>query len=107
MPDRLDKLRETVRELETELASLDSIDLETRSVLETALVEIRETLRRRDPESLARSHSLVTRLQDAAEGFGVISSELVRHCRSHDQRTRANGHLTRVARGPVDGAISP
>ncbi len=69
MPERLDKLRETVRELETELASLDSIDPETRSVLETALTEIREALRRKDAEALARRDSLATRLQEAAEGF--------------------------------------
>jgi hypothetical protein len=69
MAERLDKLRETVRELEEELASLDTIDPETRTVLESALAEISDALGRRDPASLARHDSLATRLQEAAEGF--------------------------------------
>lgn len=69
MAEQLDKLKETLRELETELSSLDSIDHETRSVLESALTDISEALRRRDPGAIAERQSLATRLQEAAEGF--------------------------------------
>jgi hypothetical protein len=74
MAEHVSKLKETIRELEAELESLDSIDQETRAVLESALAEITETLRRRDsgspgPETLAEPQSLATKLQEAAEGF--------------------------------------
>ena len=71
MAQRIDKLRETVRELEAELASLDSIDPETRSVLESALADISDVLHRKDEAALAPPHTqtLATRLQEAAEGF--------------------------------------
>jgi hypothetical protein len=78
MPDRLEKIRETIRDLEAELASLDSIDQETRSVLETAVTEISEILQR--PGSAASRDSLANRLQQVAQGlesshpnlFGVV-----------------------------------
>jgi predicted RNase H-like nuclease (RuvC/YqgF family) len=71
MAEHISKLKETIRELEAELESLDSIDQETRAVLESALAEISETLRRRDSgaETHEEPQSLATKLQEAAEGF--------------------------------------
>ena len=69
MPDRTEKLKAMIRELETELASLDSIDPETRDVLANAIAEISDTLRKKEPGSLEGQQSLVERLEEAAEGF--------------------------------------
>lgn len=69
MPERTEKLKSTIRELEAELASLESVDRDTRQALETAIKEISEALRRTDIDSLSHQHSLVERLQDAAEAF--------------------------------------
>jgi hypothetical protein len=44
MSEQSEKLRETVRELEEELSALDSVDEESRLVLEQALGEILEKL---------------------------------------------------------------
>jgi len=46
MPDRLDKLRAVLSELEAELRELDSIDDETREALADAAAEIATILRR-------------------------------------------------------------
>jgi len=65
MPERIDRLRATVRELEKELASLSEIDDQTRDVLEEAVQEIRDALRPQDLEP----QSLASRLKLAAEDF--------------------------------------
>jgi phytoene/squalene synthetase len=69
MNEQHDRLRETVSELEAELAALDSVDDETRRVLETALAEITEVLQRQERAEAERPHSLVERLEDAAKGL--------------------------------------
>lgn len=69
MAERPEKLRSTLEELEKELASLDTLDDETRSVLETALEEISQALRRKDRAALQSHDSIAARLQEAAEGF--------------------------------------
>jgi chromosome segregation ATPase len=68
MPERLERLRTTVEELEGELRNLDSIDDETRSVLYEAIDEIQSALARRDAAKL-ESNSLGERLHRSVESF--------------------------------------
>ncbi|MFW6168991.1 MAG: DUF4404 family protein [Planctomycetota bacterium] len=70
MPERIEKLREIVKQLETELDSLDPLDAESRQVLEEALKELRSALGQTDTASL-QSESLFQRLRDAEEHFQV------------------------------------
>ncbi|HZN36926.1 MAG TPA: DUF4404 family protein [Pirellulaceae bacterium] len=60
MPDRLEKLRATLAELEAELRELESLDDATRDVLADAAAEIARTLRRgkRSPETQQAESSL-------------------------------------------------
>ena len=67
MPERIDKLKSTLQELEAELASIDSLDEETRAVLESTLEEITQRLRKRSSDP--QPESLAERLQDAASEF--------------------------------------
>lgn len=69
MPERSEKLRSTLHELESELSSLDTLDDETRAALEAVLNEISHKLNKSGPAGLQREDSLVARLQDAAEDF--------------------------------------
>ena len=46
MPERTERLRATLAELETELRELPAVDIETRAVLEAALAEISTVLNR-------------------------------------------------------------
>ena len=68
MPERIAKLQATIEELQAELASLETVDDETRVVLEDAVSEIRAALRKEEHAELGES-SLVTRLRDSAEQF--------------------------------------
>ena len=70
MPERIEKLRGIVKELEAELESLDPLDAESRQVLEEALEELRSALGQKDTASL-ESESLLQRLRDAEEHFQV------------------------------------
>ena len=70
MPERIEKLRGIVQELEAELESLESVDAQARSVLEEALEDLRVALSKTDPASL-ESESLVERLQTAEQEFQV------------------------------------
>ncbi len=67
MPERIEKLRETVTELEAELASLSELDEQTRALLEEAVTELQATLTKK-PEDIEH-HSLTEQLQEAAEAF--------------------------------------
>lgn len=69
MSEQIEKLRATVQELEAELASLDSVDEETREVLAQAMAEISDTLRRQESPTAEEHQGLAARLQDAAEEF--------------------------------------
>jgi hypothetical protein len=72
MPERIEKLKSTLRELETELASIDTLDEETRTQLEAAVDEISQRLQLHSVQSRSvppQSDSLATRLQDAAGEF--------------------------------------
>ena len=70
MPERIEKLRGIVKELETELDSLESVDAQSRNLLEEALEDLRAALSKTDPASL-ESESLVERLQTAEREFQV------------------------------------
>ena len=67
MSERIEKLKSTLQELETELASIDSLDEDTRAALESAMGEISQTLRKRNVEQ--QHETLAARLQDAAGEF--------------------------------------
>lgn len=69
MAERTERLRHTLQELEAELSSLDSLDDETRQVLETALEDISVALRKTGSTDPDHHDSVVHRLQEAAEGF--------------------------------------
>lgn len=66
MPDRLEKLRATLSELEKELASVDSLDDQAREQLADAAAEISATLRRgsRSERTSSAEDSLKDRLVD-------------------------------------------
>jgi chromosome segregation ATPase len=68
MSEHLDKLRATVTELESELHSLQTVDEDTRQVLQQAMQEIRTALHEEEAAERQR-HSLTERLQDAAHEF--------------------------------------
>ena len=67
MPERIEKLRATLGELEIELASLSEIDDETREVLNDALGEIQSALKQAPGD--IKHQSLADRLKDATEDF--------------------------------------
>lgn len=69
MPDRHEKLRGVLKELESELASLDSLDDASRAALEESLQEIIAALRKNEPGVLQRDESLADKLRDAADEF--------------------------------------
>ncbi|HUG69778.1 MAG TPA: DUF4404 family protein [Pirellulaceae bacterium] len=67
MPERIEKLRATVAELEAELASLTELDDPTRALLEDAVSELQATLAMQPADF--EPHSLTERLTEAAEAF--------------------------------------
>jgi hypothetical protein len=68
MPERLEKLRAAVEELERELHSLDEVDPPTRRLLEEARAEIQLALAGQPPPSIATG-VLSGRLEHAAQRF--------------------------------------
>ena len=70
MPERIEKLKAIVKELEAELESLDTVDAQSQQVLEDALDDLRTALGKKDTSSL-QSESLVDRLRTAEEDFQV------------------------------------
>ncbi len=70
MPERIEKLREIVTELETELQSLDSVDTQSRTILEEAIEELRTALGKTDSSSFT-TESLMERLHIAEGDFQV------------------------------------
>lgn len=75
MPDRIEKLRATLRELEAELAGIDSLDEQTRSELELAREEIEAALQSRSSASAAENEpwehpsGAIERLRAATRDF--------------------------------------
>jgi len=67
MPERIEKLRATVTELEAELASLTELDDPTRALLEEAVSELQATLSK--PAAEIEPQSLTERLTESAEAF--------------------------------------
>ena len=70
MPERVEKLKAIVKELETELATLGAVDTESQAVLEEAIEDLRVALGKADPQSL-ESETLIARLRTAEEDFHV------------------------------------
>jgi hypothetical protein len=68
MDQHAQKLKATVSELEQELRALESIDDESRNVLQQAVREIRAALREDEPSAVQR-RSFVERLNDAVHKF--------------------------------------
>jgi hypothetical protein len=79
MPDRLDKLRATLSELEAELRSVDSLDDDTREELAAAAAEIAASLRRgkRSEQTQRAEDSLQGRLAEFEAAYpqlaGIVS----------------------------------
>jgi chromosome segregation ATPase len=67
MPERIEKLRSTVTELEAELASLTELDDSTRALLEEAVSELQATLSKQPAE--IEHQSLTERLRESAKAF--------------------------------------
>ena len=68
MPDRAEKLRLTLAELEAELRDIDSLDDDTRSLLSEAAKEISGVLVRGTQQTTAH-HTLSARLIGSVETF--------------------------------------
>ena len=66
MPERIEKLKEIIGQLENELASLDTVDEQAQAVLSDAIKELRTALGKKETDSL-QTESLIERLR-AAEG---------------------------------------
>lgn len=71
MSERVDKLRSLVKELEAELATLETVDAESQRALTETLRELRTALSGRVGDELLWSESVVERLRDAEENFQV------------------------------------
>jgi hypothetical protein len=70
MPDRVDKLRQLVKDLEAELAAIETDDAASRAGLTETLADLRTALGKLDSEPLAPD-SLITRFRVAEESFQV------------------------------------
>ena len=64
----IDKLRATISELERELRGMNSLDTESRRMLEQAMQDIRDALQAKE-QPAANPQPLVERLQEAVERF--------------------------------------
>jgi chromosome segregation ATPase len=69
MPDRLEKLRTALAELERELASVEEVDDDLRARLEAVRGEISERLEAGDTQQEWQPHSLIQRLTAAEQEF--------------------------------------
>ena len=68
MPERIEKLRSTLKELEEELGNLSSFDEATRQMLEEAVSEIQTALNK---DEYFEPESVIERLRAAEEKFQV------------------------------------
>jgi uncharacterized protein YhaN len=71
MPERVERLRSLVRELEAELAAIDTNDAESQQALAETLRELRQALQSRGGEPTLPSDSIVERLRSAEEDFQI------------------------------------
>ncbi len=73
--ERIEKLRLTLAELETELGEVDSLDAASRARLEQVAREIATVLQREDPElkslPLEPPHNMSEQLRENVESFRV------------------------------------
>lgn len=80
MPERIERLKARIEELEQELAALPEVDAQTRSLLEQAVHDIQAVIDQH-PEQESRRRSVLQRLHEAAEQletshptlFGVVT----------------------------------
>ena len=77
MNEHVDKLRATLEELQDELQAIETLDPQTRELLEGAKVEVEHALHRDQAESLEK-HSVIDRLQTAGEDFNESHPTLSR-----------------------------
>lgn len=68
MPERSERLRQVLSELEQELSSLDTVDDETRAVLEEISHEIHDSLHPKKQQTL-EPESVTERLKVAVQKF--------------------------------------
>jgi DNA repair exonuclease SbcCD ATPase subunit len=71
MPQQIEKLKAIVKELEAELESLDTVDEHAQQVLEAALEDLRNALRKADSAPIESADSLIERFRWAEENFQV------------------------------------
>ena len=69
MPERLEKLRAALSDLQQELQGLDEVDVELRDRLEAARLEIEQTLDQSEPPGQWQPQTLIERLQDNEAHF--------------------------------------
>ena len=74
MPHRIEKLRETLQELESELASVEELDNESRKLLQTAATEIQDALQKDEAQEAVTSagnasQTWTDKLYDVASDF--------------------------------------
>jgi len=77
MSEHIDQLRATLEELQDELHAIESLDPQTRELLEGAKVEVELALHRDEAESL-ENHSVIDRLQTVGEDFNESHPALSR-----------------------------
>jgi hypothetical protein len=77
MSEHIDKLRAMLEELQAELHGIESLDPQTREMLEGAKDELEHALHREETDTL-ESHSLIERLQTAGEDFNESHPALSR-----------------------------
>jgi galactokinase len=70
MSERIEKLKSIVRELESELAALDSVDPESQRVLEEAVADLTAALGKTDSDAFS-AESLVDSFRAVEESFAV------------------------------------
>lgn len=70
MPERLQRLRAAIHELEQELQSLEALDDSSRQTLEEAVADIQTALREEDPSELDHA-SVRSRLDESLQDFEV------------------------------------
>ena len=82
MSEQIDNLRATLEELQEELRSVESLDPETRKVIEEAVDKIESALHDEDVEAMEHQ-SLIEQFREATEEFE----------KSHPGLTRIVGNL--------------
>ncbi len=71
MPERIEKLKAIVKELEAELESLDVEDARAQQILEAALADLREAMCKTEADTIESADSLIERFRQAEESFQV------------------------------------